>query len=84
MSATTTTAPPRRAAIAFIFVTVCSTCSRLGMVIPVLPQAGRSFEGGNTAKAAGSFGVFGTAWALMQFVSMPVWARSRTASAAGR
>jgi DHA1 family tetracycline resistance protein-like MFS transporter len=44
----------------------------MGVVIPVLPKLVESFEGGDTARAAAVYGVFGTAWALMQFVFMPV------------
>jgi DHA1 family tetracycline resistance protein-like MFS transporter len=61
-----------RPAIAFIFVTVVIDVLAMGIVIPVLPKLVESFEGGNTAKAAETFGVFGTAWGLMQFIFMPV------------
>ena len=44
----------------------------LGMVIPVLPHLIEDFLGGDTAGAAKVYGVFGTVWALMQFLSMPV------------
>ena len=44
----------------------------LGMVIPVLPRLIEDFLGGDTAGAAKVYGVFGTVWALMQFLSMPV------------
>ena len=40
----------------------------MGVVIPVLPKLVETFEGGDTARAAAVYGVFGTAWALMQFV----------------
>jgi DHA1 family tetracycline resistance protein-like MFS transporter len=62
----------RPAAIAFIFVLVVVDVIAMGVVIPVLPKLVESFEGGDTARAAAVYGVFGTAWALMQFVSMPV------------
>ena len=62
----------RRAATAFIFVTVVIDVLAMGIIIPVLPKLVESFEGGNTALAAGTYGVFGTAWALMQFIFMPV------------
>ena len=42
------------------------------MIIPVLPLLVQNFMGGNTARAAEIYGVFGTAWALMQFVFSPV------------
>ncbi len=67
------TAPaPRRAAFVFIFITVTLDMLSLGMIMPVLPKLVESFMGGNTAQAAAIFGVFGTAWALMQFFFTPV------------
>ena len=62
----------RRAAVAFIFVTVALDMLALGMVIPVLPKLVESFVGGDTGRASEIFGLFATAWALMQFVSSPV------------
>jgi DHA1 family tetracycline resistance protein-like MFS transporter len=66
--------PPktRRAAVAFIFVTVALDMLALGMVIPVLPKLVESFVGGDTAHASEIFGLFATAWALMQFVFSPL------------
>jgi DHA1 family tetracycline resistance protein-like MFS transporter len=61
-----------RPAIAFIFVTVVIDVLAMGIVIPVLPKLIEAFEGGDTARAAETFGVFGTAWGLMQFLAMPV------------
>jgi MFS transporter, DHA1 family, tetracycline resistance protein len=63
---------PRRAALAFIFVTVTLDTLALGMIIPVLPKLVERFMGGDTARAAEIFGVFGTVWALMQFLFSPV------------
>ena len=65
-------ASPRRAAFAFVFVTVLLDMLALGMVIPVLPKLVESFLGGDTARASQIFGVFGTTWALMQFVFSPI------------
>jgi DHA1 family tetracycline resistance protein-like MFS transporter len=42
------------------------------MVIPVLPKLVESFLGGDTGRASEIFGLFGTAWALMQFVFSPL------------
>jgi len=64
--------PVRRAAIAFIFVTVLIDVLALGIIIPVLPRLVVAFEGGDTARAADTFGLFMTAWGFMQFVCMPV------------
>ena len=58
----------RKAALAFIFVTVSLDMLALGMIAPVLPGLIISFVGGNTVSAARILGVFGTVWALMQFV----------------
>jgi len=40
----------------------------LRMVAPVLPKLVQDFVGGNTARAAAIFGLFGTVWALRQFL----------------
>jgi len=62
----------RSAAVVFIFITVVLDVLALGIVIPVLPKLVESFLGGDTARAARYFGLFGTVWALMQFVFSPV------------
>ncbi len=64
--------PRRNAAVAFIFVTVLIDMLAFGMIIPVLPLLVQDFVGGNAARAAQMYGVFGTAWALMQFIFSPV------------
>ncbi len=63
---------PGGAAVAFIFVTVLLDMLALGVVIPVLPKLIESFVENDTASAARIFGLFGTAWALMQFVFSPL------------
>jgi DHA1 family tetracycline resistance protein-like MFS transporter len=65
-------AAPRRAAFIFIFITVALDMLSLGMIMPVLPKLVENFMGGDTARAAEIFGVFGTAWALMQFFFSPL------------
>ena len=62
----------RRAAVLFIFVTVMIDVLSMGIVIPVLPMLVQQFVGGDTARAAQMLGVFGTAWALMQFICSPL------------
>jgi DHA1 family tetracycline resistance protein-like MFS transporter len=62
----------RRAALAFIFVTILLDMFALGLVIPVLPRLVEDFLGGDTAGAARIYGLFATVWAVMQFLSMPV------------
>jgi len=66
-------APPARgAAVAFIFVTILLDMLALGLIMPILPKLVESFVDNDTAQAARIFGVFGTAWALMQFVFSPI------------
>jgi DHA1 family tetracycline resistance protein-like MFS transporter len=65
-------AAPRRATLVFIFITVVLDVLALGMIIPVLPKLVLGFLGGNTSRAAEIYGVFGTIWALMQFLFSPL------------
>lgn len=62
----------RRAAFAFIFVTVFLDMMALGVVIPVLPKLVVDFTGGDTTAAATIYGLFGTTYALMQFLFSPL------------
>ncbi len=62
---------PRRAALAFIFVTVVLDMVALGIITPVLPKLVLGFEGGDSAHAAAIYGVFGTVFAAMQFLFAP-------------
>src|SRR6202167_2231282 len=72
-SAPAPAAPALRApAFIFVFITILLDMLALGMIIPVLPKLVVDFLGGDTARAAQIFGVFGAAWALMQFVFSPV------------
>jgi DHA1 family tetracycline resistance protein-like MFS transporter len=64
--------PGRSTALTFIFVTVLIDMLAFGMIIPVLPVLVQDFVGGDAARAAQMYGLFGTAWALMQFVFSPV------------
>jgi DHA1 family tetracycline resistance protein-like MFS transporter len=64
--------PPKKAALAFIFVTVLIDMLAFGMIIPVLPMLVQNFVGGDAARGAEFYGLFGTAWALMQFIFSPV------------
>ena len=63
---------PRRAALAFIFITVVLDMLALGMIVPVLPKLVEDFMHGNTALAAEYVGLFATVWAAMQFLFSPV------------
>jgi MFS transporter, DHA1 family, tetracycline resistance protein len=62
----------RGAAVAFIFVTILLDMLALGLIAPILPRLVESFVDNDTASAARIFGLFGTAWALMQFFFSPL------------
>ena len=70
--ASETPAARRSAAVIFIFVTILLDTLALGIIIPILPKLVESFVDNDTANAARIFGLFGTAWALMQFFFSPV------------
>jgi DHA1 family tetracycline resistance protein-like MFS transporter len=63
---------PRKAATIFVLVTVLLDVLALGISIPILPKLVESMLDGNTARAAIIFGLFSTAFALMQFLFQPV------------
>ena len=56
----------------FIFITVVIDVLGFGIIIPVLPLLVQQFEGGDAARGAAMFGLFGTVWALMQFFFSPL------------
>jgi len=60
------------AAFVFIFITVCLDMLALGIIVPVLPSLVVQLEHGDFARAASVTGVFGFAWAAMQFIFSPV------------
>jgi len=64
--------PARGAAVVFIFVTILLDMFALGLIMPILPKLVESFVDNDTARAARIFGLFGTAWALMQFFFSPI------------
>ena len=64
--------PARRAGFVFIFITVLLDMLAIGMIIPVLPKLVVDFLAGDTARAAAVYGLFGTIWALMQFLFSPI------------
>src|SRR6266480_2974323 len=64
--------PLRQAAFIFVFITVLLDMLALGMIVPVLPALVVSFLGGDAASGADYLGLFGTAWALMQFICSPI------------
>ena len=62
----------RKAALAFIFVTVLIDILAFGLIIPVLPHLLVQFTGGDVVKATHWVGVFGVLFAAIQFFSAPV------------
>ena len=72
MDSATTGVPVRRAALAFVFVTVLLDILAFGMIIPVLPHLLASFLEGNLARTAIVHGLFASSFMVMQFVFSPV------------
>ncbi len=62
----------RKAALAFILVTVVIDMLAFGLIIPVLPLLVQDFLGGDPVRTAEIYGVFGTSWAIMQFLFSPM------------
>jgi len=62
----------RRAAVIFIFITIVIDVLGFGIIIPVLPKLVQQFMGGDAARGATMYGLFGTVWALMQFFFSPL------------
>lgn len=60
-------------ALLFIFITVLLDILALGLIIPVLQPLIKNFMGGNSVNAAYMIGIFGTIWALMQFIASPIF-----------
>jgi DHA1 family tetracycline resistance protein-like MFS transporter len=58
--------------VAFVLITVFLDIVALGIMIPVFPGLVVDFVNGDTARGAAIYGLFGTAWALMQFLFSPV------------
>jgi len=74
MADTTTTPVPSvgRAAFTFILIMVAFDFLAFGIIVPVLPDLIRSFEGGDFARASAITGYFGFAWNAMQFIFSPL------------
>jgi len=62
----------RRAAIAFIFITVLLDIMALGMVTPILPKLVSEFLEQNATWAAVTYGLFNAAFAALQFLFSPL------------
>ncbi|UXI70615.1 TCR/Tet family MFS transporter [Tahibacter amnicola] len=67
------TAPTlRRAALAFIFVTVTLDIVAFGIIIPVLPMLIKQMAGGESTAAAHWVGIISTIFAIVQLVCTPI------------
>ncbi len=64
--------PERKAAIAFIFITLLIDILGIGIVIPVLPELVKQFVGGSTSLAGWYVGIIGASYSLTQFVFAPI------------
>lgn len=62
----------RKAAIAFILLTLFIDILGIGIIIPVLPELVKQFVSGDTALAARYVGAIGASYALMQFIFAPI------------
>ena len=62
----------RRAALAFIFVTILVDVLAFGLIIPVLPQLLKKISGGVLAEATVWHGLFATGFMVMQFFFSPI------------
>lgn len=63
---------PRRAAIAFILITLFIDILGIGIIVPVLPELVKQFVGGSTTLAGRYVGVIAASYATMQFFFAPV------------
>ena len=62
----------RQAALGFIFITACLDVLSLGVMIPVLPELMKRFNGGDTASTALWVVLFAAAWGVMQLFCAPI------------
>ena len=62
---------PRRAAVIFVFVSLALDAIALGVIAPVFVPLIESFMHQDVRRAAAVVGVFGTVFAVMQFVWAP-------------
>ncbi len=65
-------APPRKAAIAFILVTLFIDVFSFGLIIPVLPHLIQDFYGGDQGQAALISGWLSSGYWALQFASLPL------------
>jgi MFS transporter, DHA1 family, tetracycline resistance protein len=65
-------APPKKAAMGFIFITLLIDVTGLGMIIPVMPKLLEGMINGNISDASRYAGWLTFAYAIMQFLFSPV------------
>jgi DHA1 family tetracycline resistance protein-like MFS transporter len=65
-------APASRAAFGFIFVSAVASAMSIGLMVPILPNLVKQFNGGSTAAAAEWNVMFATFGGLMSFLAGPV------------
>ena len=65
-------APKRRAALAFIFITILIDILAFGVIIPVLPHLIHQMVGGDDSHAAWYTTAFSTTFAVIQFIASPI------------
>ena len=62
----------RKPALPFIFVTLVLDILGIGLIVPVLPDLVKHFQGGDVAQASHTYGLLASVYALMQFVCAPI------------
>ena len=62
----------RRPALVFIFITLALDILGIGVIVPIVPQLIKNFEGGDVSAAAWAVGWLGSLYALMQFLFAPM------------
>jgi DHA1 family tetracycline resistance protein-like MFS transporter len=63
---------PRKPAVGFIFITLVLIVLGFGLIIPVLPELVKKFEGGEAAQGAASYGFLIGVFTLLQFMAAPL------------
>lgn len=61
-----------RAAFAFILITMVLDALAFGIAVPIVPRIIAEFQAGDAGHAAALYGLFGSAWAAMQFLCSPL------------
>jgi DHA1 family tetracycline resistance protein-like MFS transporter len=62
----------RKPAVGFIFITLVLLIVGIGIIIPVLPNLIKEFNGGSVAEGSSSYGWLVGVYAIMQFIASPI------------